>query len=406
MNPLYLLLFLISALIFMAYAVRYYIFSFVILSFDYTRLQRQHALELKKLDTENQRLVTVLIPAFKEFGVLERIINGVMHLEYSRLQVIVVNDGHIQDRGRSALILEELKEKYPNLFVIHRLNGGRGKSAALNDALPYAQGDFILFLDADYVPDPWLIRYLIPFFLVDEKCAAVQGFIEPHNNGLIPKVCKLERISGYCTELFARERLKLVTQLGGTTMMLRTDVIQKLQFSTRTLTEDTDLTFRLLINGFRVHYTTLGGSTEDAPTTLRAYWRQHHRWAYGHIQCALQHTIPILRSRLSLREKIDALFVLEVYFLPIITLLNLVILIVAPFDFVSWPYIVFGSSAPFFTVIFGALKFKQVRALKYLPGLMLFFPLNAFISLHALAQLFWNTVSRRELPWAHTPHGR
>lgn len=395
MHLLNLSLFLFSAITFMAYAFRYYLLSFAIIKVK----------DDVRAENKREPLITIIVPAFREFAVIQRILKAIIRLNYPKIQPIIINDGHFQDRGKSALIIDEFREKHPSVMAIHRFNGGRGKSYALNEVLPYAQGEFILFLDADYVPDPDLIQHLLAFFAVDDKCAAVQGFIEPNNKGFIPNVCKLERITCYCVELFAREKLGLVPQIGGTVMMLKADIIKKFKFSTQILAEDTDLTFRLLINDLNIHYTMVAKSFEDAPSSIKSYWRQRHRWAYGHMQCAFKHTVPLLRSGLDLKKKIDGLFVLGLYFLPLISLLNLVMIIFMPFNLVWWVYVIFGSAAPFFSIIMGAIKFKNARALKYLPALIIFFPLNALISWHALIQLFWNTLRRKKLAWAHTPHG-
>ena len=60
---------------------------------------------------------------------------------------------------------------------------------------------------------------------------------------------------------------------------------------------------------------------EEAVANWRAYWRQRHRWARGHMQVCFKHTPRVLRSKkLNMKEKIDGLLLLHVYFMPVLTL--------------------------------------------------------------------------------------
>ena len=59
-------------------------------------------------------------------------------------EIIFIDDGSVD---RSAIILDEYVSRYPNLLVVHKMNGG--VSAARNIALDLAQGDYIWFIDSD-----------------------------------------------------------------------------------------------------------------------------------------------------------------------------------------------------------------------------------------------------------------
>lgn len=185
--------------------------------------------------------MTIIVPAYKEDRVIGRLLERITELDYpkDKLQVIVCNDGHGKDGGQSAEIIEEFNRKHPWLMALHRLNGGKGKAAALNHALLYSLGELTIFFDADYLPNRDIIQRFTPFFR-DPFCGAVQGYIEVlSSRGIIPAIVKLERIGGYCVDQLARGKLGLIPQLGGTVMVVRTSLIKWLEFDTNILAEDT-----------------------------------------------------------------------------------------------------------------------------------------------------------------------
>ena len=148
------------------------------------------------------------------------------------------------------------------------------------------------------------------------------------------------------------------------------------------LTEDTDLTFSIYLAGYKVRYIGDAECYEEAVDTWRAYWRQRHRWARGHMQVCFKHSFNVLKSRkLNLKEKIDGLLLLHIYFLPILTLLSLVlgvplILFSTPVAQVLWFFVPIslysfvGNFAPFFEVGIGAYLDGRKRV-QWLAPLMI-----------------------------------
>jgi cellulose synthase/poly-beta-1,6-N-acetylglucosamine synthase-like glycosyltransferase len=85
------------------------------------------------------------------------------------------------------------------------------------------------------------------------------------------------------------------------------------------LAEDTDLTFRVYLAGYKIRYLPSVGSYEEAVEGWLGYWRQRKRWAKGHMQCFFKHFLPLIRSRnLTFREKLDGLLLVSIYFVSIL----------------------------------------------------------------------------------------
>ena len=97
---------------------------------------------------EYQPLVSVLIPAYNEEVVIADTVGSALASRYSKLEVIIVDDGstdHTSER-----VLESFGHD-PRVRLLRQAN--YGKSAALNHALAEASGEVIVTIDADTVVD-------------------------------------------------------------------------------------------------------------------------------------------------------------------------------------------------------------------------------------------------------------
>ena len=91
--------------------------------------------------------VTVLIPAYNASGTIERALSSVWCQNYPEVEVIIVDDGSIDDTSHRVE-----KMGTANLRLI-RLDQNRGVATAMNIGIREARTEYIAFLDAD---DEWL----------------------------------------------------------------------------------------------------------------------------------------------------------------------------------------------------------------------------------------------------------
>jgi len=357
--------------------------------------------------------VTILIPAHNEEKVIGQLLKRLIKLSYKgAYNILVVNDASKDKTGEIAEKISASTQK-PHISIIHRAHGGNGKPHALNEALAHATGEILIFFDADYLPRRDLIQQLLRGFTRPDV-AAVQGYIEVrnHTRALISKVVRLERLAGYRISQHARGELRLMPQLGGTVMAVRRQVLGELSgFNPEALAEDTDLTLRVILRGHRVHYALEARSSEEAVEGMRAYWRQRHRWALGHMQCALRYSLKVLRSRLSPRVKLDTLLCLGVYFVPLLVGLSWILSglgVILGFPMPTWTlslsalsiFSAVGNFAPIFEIIAGAALERAHRAILRLPLIPAMYVVNVVICAKALMDL----ALRRRYRWAHTEH--
>lgn len=409
-------LFLLLSAITVTYLIRHYIFTFAVLK----NAQKPRSSTTIGSVTY-QPSVSILIPARNEEKVIGRLLQRLTELTYpkDKMQVIVIDDASADKTGR---IADEYTKVYSYIEVIHRRKeeGGHGKASALNAGLKHAKNEIILCFDADYYPQKDIIEKLVSVFS-DPKVGAVQGRVtvlnEPQN--LVTRLVALERIGGYRIDQQARQSLGLIPQFGGTVGGFRHSLLERLGgWDESILAEDTDLTFCAYLLGYNVCYVNDAECYEEAVENWCDYWKQRYRWAKGHMQCFFKHWLSVLRSdKLRVREKIDGLLLLNIYFMPVWVLLSWVIGI--PLFFIKcsqgvgaqWTlvpialYSLGGNFAPFFEVGVGAYLDGRTRAGRLIPLLLFAFLYNTLICTKAFIDLLTSKITRKNTNhWERTNH--
>src|SRR3990170_4384595 len=409
-------LFILLTGVMIVYMVRHYVFTLSVL-----RRAKKLGITKPATHTTYAPSVTVLIPARNEERVIERLLQRMVELTYpkDKLEVIVIDDASSDNTGK---IADAYAARHEFIRVLHRNQnvGGKGKASALNAAFKSSRGEIILCFDADYCPQKDIVEKLVREF-DDAKVGVVQGrpvvLNEPQN--IITRLVALERIGGYRVDQEARNSLGLTPQFGGTVGGFRRRLLEELGgFDESMLTEDTDLTFQARLKGYKVRYTGEAECYEEAVDTWKAYWRQRHRWARGHMQVCFKHTWGVLKSKkLTVKEKIDGLLLLNVYFMPVITLLSFVVgvsLIIAGsslLDSVLWFsvavsfYSFVGNFAPFFEVGIGAYLDGRTRTQWLAPLLLFAFLYNIPICTKAFLDIVAaKALGKSKNNWAKTAH--
>lgn len=98
-------------------------------------------------------LISIIIPVYNAEETITLAVASIMKQTYQIFEIILIDDG---STDRSADICDELATKYEEVKTIHVANGGAGK--AKNIGAKRAQGDYILFIDADDQVSPQLLE--------------------------------------------------------------------------------------------------------------------------------------------------------------------------------------------------------------------------------------------------------
>ncbi len=362
--------------------------------------------------------VTVFIAAHNEEKVIADSMRSLLQTDYpaERIKVVVVND---RSTDQTAAIVDACVKAHPGrLEAFHRSSGKPGKAAALKDAMRHAVGDIALIFDADYTPGPGLVRQLVTPFL-DPEVGAVMGRVVPRNvsSNLLTRMLDMERSAGYQVDQQARMNLRAVPQYGGTVGGVRISAVESVGgWRDDVLAEDTDITIRLLIGGWKTVYNNEATCYEEVPEEWSVRLRQVHRWAKGHNQVLLGHAWQLATSRrVSTRERLDGLLLLHIFLMQPLLLLGWVIAVGLYYMnaaealtlFVPGALLVvysaMGAFSAFLQMVYALLIDGHRRRIRLLPWQLLSF----VVCMPVISSALWASVSERftkkELVWNKTP---
>lgn len=100
--------------------------------------------------------VSIIIPAYNASLYIHRCITCCLEQTYSLFEIIVVNDGSIDD---TKLIVDRISKIYDNIRIITKDN--EGLVVARRTGLQYAKGEFVFFIDADDLIEPNALELLM-----------------------------------------------------------------------------------------------------------------------------------------------------------------------------------------------------------------------------------------------------
>ena len=223
--------------------------------------------------------VTVLIPAYNEEAVIATSVAAAIGSVYPLLEVLVLDDGSTDATEATAL---EAIDGDPRCRVI-RDPVNRGKSAQLNAGFGHARYELVAVTDADTHMHPLALKLLVARMSRSPLVAAVAGAPHVTNRGhflLAMQTLEAASIIG-----LIRRTQSLTGRVGvvaGVLALFRRDrVLAVGGFDPRMATEDIDLTWKLLLDGWQTAYEPRALVGMQVPASLRALWMQRKRWARG-----------------------------------------------------------------------------------------------------------------------------
>ena len=108
----------------------------------------------------SEKLVSIIVPVYNAASFLKRCLDSILNQTYQDIEVLIVDDGSTDGSADICLVYS----KHSKVHVYHQMN--QGQSAARNYALDRANGEYILFVDADDYIDEHLLEKTV---LVLEK---------------------------------------------------------------------------------------------------------------------------------------------------------------------------------------------------------------------------------------------
>ncbi|MGA3325193.1 MAG: glycosyltransferase [Terriglobia bacterium] len=322
-----------------AYFISYFLLNILslVLSFWYCRKYSQSTL-IKSIDFEALEdlkdlipPVTLVVPAYNEERVIAHSIRSLLALSYSRLEVVVVNDGskdgtldelirsfslrRSEVRPSGGLPTKPVKGIYistiePRVVVVDKVNGGKADS--INAGINFSQSPYFMGMDADSLFEPEAVSHALRLILEDPEHVVAVGGVVRGINGSIVDAGRIRRphllfnfwviiqVIEYLRSFLAgRTAWSLLNGLiiipGAFGLFQKAAVVEAGGYATDTVTEDFELTLRMHryarekgLN-WRILLAPDAVCWTEMPASRKVLSGQRKRWHEGLLQTILLH---------------------------------------------------------------------------------------------------------------------
>ena len=362
----------------------------------------------KTIDEDKLPMLDILVAARDEENVIERLVERLFNLDYptDKLNIYIIDDG---SADKTPLILERLSREFDKLKIISRsANAGGGKSGALNYALKFTHGEWILILDADaQLKKDTLFRLFS--FVFEGSWSAVQlrkSVINVNKNFLT--TCQSMEMAMDAIFQYGRLCVAGVSELRGNGQLIKKEVLLKCgSFNEDTVTDDLDLSLRLLLSNAKIGILWDPPVMEEAVENISALFSQRQRWAEGGLQRFFDYGEQLFSKKIALIQKFDiTYFFLLQYALPIISMIDLILSIILAESPRYWAISITAFTLSGIAVWYGSSCKSEGPTLQNLNLMMLLASL-AYLS-HWFLVIPWVTIKMSIFPkkilWKKTLH--
>jgi len=269
-----------------------------------------------KIDEDNAPAVLVQIPLYNEYNVAERIIETAAALDYPNLEIQILDDSNDKTVEHVDEIVERLQGKGINIQAVRREDRSGYKAGALAYGMTLSDANYIAIFDSDFVPEADFLRKTIPHLEGKPECGLVQARWD-HLNAEDSAFTRAQSVGidgHFIVEQVARAYNDYLLNFNGTAGVWRRQAIDDAGgWSSDTLTEDLDLSYRAQLKGWKFHYLPDVCVPAELPPTYNAFRSQQFRWAKGSMQTAKKLLPIIWFSDQPFKRKIEATFHLTHY---------------------------------------------------------------------------------------------
>src|SRR5689334_9076116 len=331
--------------------------------------------------------VTIQLPIYNEQFVVDRLVESICKIDYpkDKLDIQVLDDSTDDTVKVAQAVVERYAALGHPITYIHRTNREGFKAGALQNGLKTARGEFVAIFDADFVPpEDWLMRVVHHF--TDPKIGMVQTRWT-HLNRNYSFLTEVEAIlldGHFVLEHGGRSRSQVFFNFNGTASMWRRQAIADAGgWEHDTLTEDTDLSYRAQLKGWKFKYLQDVECPAELPIEMTAFKTQQARWAKGLIQTGKKILPRVLKSDAPWHTKLEAWYHLTANIsYPLMIILSVLLLPAMVIRFYQgWFQMLYIDLPLFLASTFSISSFYLVsqrelfpkswpRALLYLPFLM------------------------------------
>ena len=260
--------------------------------------------------------VTIQLPIYNERYVIERLVEAISRFDYppELLDVQVLDDSTDETQQVARNCVQRFAAQGMPIAYIHRSNREGYKAGALENGLKTSKGEFVAIFDADFVPAPDFLQRTIPYFKNPTGGAGI-GMVQTRwtylntDYSLLTQVETILLDGHFVVEHGARSRRGTFFNFNGTAGVWRRKAIEQAGgWQHDTLTEDTDLSYRAQLVGWKFLYLPHIECASELPVDMNSFKAQQARWAKGLMQTAKKILPKVFKANVPWHVKSEAFF--------------------------------------------------------------------------------------------------
>ncbi len=257
------------------------------LSNDCLNIRQQRDIDLP--EDKDLPVYTILIPLYQEFYKLNSIIRAMDAMDYPKdkmdVKLIIEEDDELTLKALKVINLENYVHvvKVPFSFP-------RTKPKALNYAMSYARGEYVVIYDAEDVPEIDQLRKALAVFReLPQEYVCLQAKLNFYNSkdNLLTKFFSVEYGLLFNYLLKGLSARGMPVPLGGTSNHFKIFALNEIgRWDAYNVTEDADMGIRLSMRNYKT-YVFDSTTYEESPISLGNWMHQRSRWIKGFIQTSI-----------------------------------------------------------------------------------------------------------------------
>jgi len=260
--------------------------------------------ENKKQTSNNNPLISMIVPAYNEEEKIAETISSLKKLKYKNIEVIILSDGSIDKT--SEVVMSNIADDSRFTFIDNKIN--KGKASVLNQGIDIAKGEFVVCMDADSSVEQDIIEKVLPYFEDDKVGAVTVSVVVKNPKSFLHKIIALEFVLGLSLFLKVFSFLDCVFVTPGPFSIFRMSALKDLKgFDTKNITEDLEIAYRLHKKGYKIKNCIEANVYTVLPDTFSKIRVQRKRWYSGAIYTVFQHRDALFNKKYGLFSFFTAL---------------------------------------------------------------------------------------------------
>jgi cellulose synthase/poly-beta-1,6-N-acetylglucosamine synthase-like glycosyltransferase len=358
-----------------------------------------------------QKTFCVIVAAHNEAQVIEPLVQNLKMLDYPKnlYDIYVVADNCDDNTA-------EIAKKAGANVCVRQTVGERGKGYAMEWMFRKIftferKYDAVAIFDADNLVDKNFLKEMNNQLCKGNR--VIQGYLgakNPYDSWVAGTFAIAFWFINYTYHL-AKTNIGLSSVLGGTGMVISTDILKEYGWGATCLTEDMEFTMKLLVNGIKTTWAHQAIIYDEKPLTFMQSWHQRKRWAQGQFDVGERYIPHLLKEGFKKRDiKIldGCMHLIQPYFLLLSTV----------FVIISYIQLMFP---PFYTNIYSLMPSEIMTIImvgQYALPIIVLLKVGVkpkawfYLILYPLFIYSWIPITflgfldRHEHEWSHTKHTR